>query len=169
MGFIFFWKPNVGAYGWLSNWHISNFKIKGITYASVEQYIMNSKAVLFKDKASEKKIMGTSNPNMQRSLGRKVKNFDDKVWDVNKEQILYDGLHDKFSQDDDLKKKLLATGNETLVEASPFDRIYGIGLRENDLRALNKKTWRGQNLLGYTLMKVREALDNNHKKYITNT
>ena len=141
MGFIFFWKPNVGDYGWLSNWHISDFKIKDVSYTSVEQYIMSSKAVLFKDNGCEKKIMGTNNPNAQRSLGRKVKNFDEKMWDANKEQILYDGLYAKFSQDDDLKEKLLATGNKTLVEASPFDRIYGIGLRMDDSRALNKKTW----------------------------
>jgi ribA/ribD-fused uncharacterized protein len=102
--------------------------------------------------------MSTADPNKQRSLGRKVKNFDNSIWDKNKEKILYTALQAKFTQDIELKKKLLSTKNKTLVEASPFDRIYGIGLSETNPKALDKKTWRGQNLLGKTLMKVRKII-----------
>jgi ribA/ribD-fused uncharacterized protein len=158
MEFIFFWKPDKGNYGWLSNWYISDFIVKNIKYTSVEQYIMSSKASLFNDKNIEQKIMSTADPNKQRSLGRKVKNFDNSIWDKNKEKILYTALQAKFTQDIELKKKLLSTKNKTLVEASPFDRIYGIGLSETNPKALDKKTWRGQNLLGKTLMKVRKII-----------
>ncbi len=156
MSYIFFWRPNEQN-GWLGNWYTSPFTLEGNDYCCVEQYIMVSKARLFGDKDMEKKIMSTKDPKKHKDFGRCVEGFDDDVWDQNKEQVLHRGLTGKFSQNLDLKQKLLDT-SDILVEASPYDKIYGIGLKADDPRAKDVSRWLGQNLLGNTLMKVRADL-----------
>ncbi len=155
--FIFFWKPTEqnGVFG---NWFPSPFTLNNINYFCVEQYIMHKKALLFNDIGTATKIMKTQSPRSHRIFGRQVKEFDDTVWNNNKERILYEGLFGKFSQNINLRKELLATEDKILVEASPLDKIYGIGLSKDNPKAQDPQKWLGQNLLGNTLMKVRTDL-----------
>lgn len=144
--------------GYLSNWYISDFEYNNITFSSMEQYMMYMKAMLFKDTEIAQEILKTSNVAEIKTLGRKVKNFNDKEWNKHKEEIITNGLYAKFSQNDTLKNKLLATGQAVLAECAVNDRIWGIGLSMKDNNRLNIKSWRGQNLLGKCLMTVREKL-----------
>jgi ribA/ribD-fused uncharacterized protein len=105
-----------------------------------------------------KMIMKATNPNMQKRLGRSVKNFDASHWEHICQQIVYDANYAKFNQNAHLKRTLLATRGTTLVEASPVDPIWGIGLAEDDPRALNRDTWLGQNLLGEILTRIRDGI-----------
>lgn len=144
--------------GYLSNWYMSDFEYNNITFSSMEQYMMYMKAMLFKDTEIAQEILKTSNVAEIKALGRKVRNFNDKEWDKHKEEIITNGLYAKFSQNDTLKNKLLATGQAVLAECAVNDRIWGIGLSMKDNNRLNIKSWRGQNLLGKCLMTVREKL-----------
>lgn len=144
--------------GYLSNWYISDFEYNNITFSSMEQYMMYMKAMLFKDTEIAQEILKTSNVAEIKALGRKVRNVNDKEWDKHKEEIITNGLYAKFSQNDTLKNKLLATGQAVLAECAVNDRIWGIGLSMKDNNRLNIKSWRGQNLLGKCLMTVREKL-----------
>jgi len=141
-----------------SNWYERPFVVKGQTFVTGEQFMMYSKAMLFNDAEVAKKILLTSDPAEQKKLGRQVKGFVQDTWDERCVKILSAGLFHKFNQHADLKKALLETGNTILVEASPYDRIWGIGLSANDPRALNPKEWLGMNLLGKVLTNVRERL-----------
>ncbi|KAH3745880.1 NADAR family protein [Pelomyxa schiedti] len=151
-----FWKPQEPN-GWLGNWFTSHFTLDDKHFTCVEQWLMYSKAVLFNDRQSMGRISACNDPRKIKSLGRKVQNFDDAVWDANKHDILYRGLMAKFSQNQQLKNRLLAT-DKILVEASPVDRIYGIGMAADHPDIHYRSRWRGQNLLGNTLMEVRQAL-----------
>lgn len=117
---------------------------------------MYQKAMLFDDTEIATQILKTGNPKMQKVLGRKVKNFEEAIWVAERERIVYEGNYHKFSQNPDLKEALLATKGKTIVEASPLDKIWGIGLSEDDERAHNRKQWRGLNLLGVVLTKLRD-------------
>lgn len=149
---IYFW------HGYLSNWAKCEFKDNLHTYTSAESYMMVQKAYLFNDKESVTEILKTSNPKKQKSLGRKVKGFNSALWDKHKLDIVISGLYLKFSQNEDLKKQLLTTGDKKLVEGSPLDAIWGVALHFSDDLILDEKNWKGQNLLGVALMKVRETL-----------
>lgn len=149
--------------GYLSNWYLSKFKYDNVDFSSMEQYMMYMKATLFKDEEVAQEILKTDNVAEIKALGRKVKNFDDKEWDKNKEEIITNGLYAKFSQNNDLKKKLLDTGKAVLAECAVNDKIWGIGLSMKDINRLNTKSWKGQNLLGKCLMTVREKLSNENK------
>ena len=155
--FIYFWKPSDNN-GFLGNWYESPFIKNGIHFINNEQYFMWGKQQLF-DQTNvllEKNILETSNPSVIKKLGRFVKNFNQTVWDTKKYEIMKIGLIEKFSQNTELKKALLATNDSILVEASPYDTIWGIGLSEEDAKT-NK--WRGDNLLGKALMDVRNILN----------
>jgi len=102
--------------------------------------------------------MDTSDPARQKKLGRLVKNFDEKVWNEQAIDIVKMGCFEKFNQNPEFKKKLLATGNRRIAEASPYDKIWGIGLGENDAAALDPDKWQGKNWLGIVLMHVRDRL-----------
>lgn len=130
----------------------------GIRYNCCEQYMMAKKAGLFGDKASYKEIMQTPEPQTQQKLGRAVRGYNQQIWDNNKVCIVWSANYLKFSQHDDLKQRLLATGEKLLAEASPTDLIWGIGFDENAPEALTPERWRGRNLLGEVLMSVRAAL-----------
>lgn len=155
--YCYFWL-NKGNKAFLSQWYDSEFKVDGVTYSNAEQYMMAQKALTFNDKIIYNKILHTIDPKEIKALGRKVKNFNESVWDSEKRDVVYKGTYAKFSQNEDLKKKLIATGDDILVEASPYDTIWGIGLKESDPLARKRETWKGQNLLGDILVEVREKL-----------
>lgn len=144
----------------LSQWYPSSFMIDGILYQTCEHWMMAEKARLFNDEESEKLIINCDTPSEAKSYGRKVKNFDEKIWKKKATQIVCRGNHAKFSQNSKLKEFLVSTGDTILVEASPYDKIWGIGLGSNDARAFNPNEWQGENLLGFCLMEVRRALQN---------
>ena len=147
-----------GADDGLSNWHPCHFSYHGISFSCVEQFMMYSKAKLFGDEASAIKILETHDPKTQKRIGRCVSGFDEKVWIARRESIVFVGCREKFAQNDGLMCLLLDTAPTVLVEASPYDRIWGIGLSEGDPRLTDRSRWLGQTLLGITLMKVRDAL-----------
>lgn len=127
--------------------------------------MMWAKAMLFGDIEVANKILKAKEPSVQKSLGRQVKNFDQKKWEEHCERIVYEGNHAKFSQNPNLLKRLIKTGETTLVEASPYDRIWGIGLAEHDPRARYRETWLGKNLLGQILTDLREDLVRGRRIY----
>lgn len=149
---IYFW----GTY--LSNWFKCSFKDNDYQYSSSEAYLMVHKALLFNDKESAESVLKTNNPKKQKALGRKVKGFNEAIWNQNKFKIMVNGLMLKFEQNPELKKKLLETGNKIIVEGSPYDKIWGVGLHYEDELILNEKNWKGENLLGKALMEVRNVL-----------
>ncbi len=144
--------------GIYSQWHISTFVIDGIAYNCCEQYMMAQKALLFDDKISYKKIMATCSPKEQKALGRSVKGFNMKKWTKNRYRIVLEGNMAKFSQNIDLKTKLLATGDNIICEANKNDSIWGVGLSVYDSRVHDPNNWNGLNLLGEALMDVRLKL-----------
>lgn len=150
--YVLFWG------GPFSQWFSSPFEMDGVKYSCAEQAMMAQKAKLFDDKDSYNRILKTSSPKEQKAIGRKVRGFDVKIWSERCKQIVFEINVAKFSQNLNLKKALMDTGNKELVEASPYDTIWGIGLAEDDPKALDKSTWKGTNWLGETLTKVREEL-----------
>ena len=150
--YTFFWN------GPFSQWTYSPFVIGDISYNCCEQYMMAQKALVFLDEENYKKIMLSDSPKEQKALGRIVKNFDKVKWDSVCKQIVYEGNYAKFTQNEDLLKVLLATKGTELVEASPYDKIWGIGLAESDSRVHDKKKWLGTNWLGEILTTLREDL-----------
>ena len=120
--------------------------------------MMSQKALLFGDKEIFDEIMKATTPREYKDLGKKVKNFKQDVWDENKRKIVFKANLAKFTQNETLKNKLLSTGNKILIEASPYDNIWGVKLKKDDDRILDKSTWLGENLLGYILMDVRETI-----------
>lgn len=151
MKYTFFYKSK------LSQWHIVDFVVDGIKYNCCEQYMMAQKALLFNDKETYYKIMKATHPREQQSLGRIVKGYDQKIWDDNKYNIVRNGNYHRFKQNKQDLEWLFATEG-TLVEASPVDRIWGVGLASNDPLIQDEKNWKGQNLLGKALTEVREML-----------
>lgn len=144
--------------GVFSHWYRRLFKVNGVTYCCGEQYLMAQKALLFGDRVTHKKIMLVQNPKRQKELGRQVKGFNSSIWDKNKKRISTEANWAKFSQHPDLMKKLFDTGSSVLAEASPYDRIWGIGLGINDPRSTNQSEWKGENILGQVLVRVRDKL-----------
>lgn len=146
--------------GYLSNWYPSDFEWNGCRFSSMEQYMMYQKAVLFEDHAAAKAILATSNVGKIKALGRAVQNYDDTLWNGVRQIIVYEGLLEKFRQNPRLKERLLATQHHILAECAVTDRIWGIGLSMKDDDRFDMDKWQGQNLLGFTLMRVRERLRN---------
>lgn len=141
-----------------SNWFISEFEVKGERFNCVEQFMMFCKAKLFGDEITANKIMAAAHPRDQKALGRSVKSYNDAVWCQRRSRIVAHGCYAKFSQNPVLRDALLSTGDTTLVEASPYDRIWGVGLAEHDPRILDRRQWRGLNLLGVALTEARQQL-----------
>lgn len=141
-----------------SNWHNSGFTVKGIEFANGEQYMMYCKAMFFKDAATAKQILAEPDPSKVKVLGQAVTPYVDADWAANRLRFVRRGLLEKARQNPGIAAQLLATGDRILVEAAPPDKIWGIGLGENDPRALLTEMWRGQNLLGQAWMWVRDQL-----------
>ena len=144
--------------GYLSNWYISEFKIDSIKFSSMEQYMMYKKAIVFNDNKIAKAILETTDVSKIKALERQVSNYNDTYWNGVRQNIVYKGLLEKFSQNKDLKKRLLNTGNDILAECAVQDKIWGIGLSIKDVNRWDMEKWRGENLLGFALMLVREEL-----------
>lgn len=144
--------------GYLSNWYLSTFTVDGIKFSSMEQYMMYSKAICFNDSATAAKILSISDVSEIKALGRRVTNYNDSHWNGVRQIIVYEGLLAKFSQNAELLAWLKATGAATLAECAVKDCIWGIGLSMKDPNRLNVDKWKGQNLLGYSLMLVRKHL-----------
>jgi ribA/ribD-fused uncharacterized protein len=155
--FVMFWKPP-NTFG---QWTLSPFEIDGIKYNCAEQYMMSEKARLFNDASVERAILATPSPREQQKLGKRVSGFVNDVWEKERCEIVFRGNIAKFSQNADLLKQLLETEERSMVEASPIDRIWGIGLAADDERAYDPIRWRGQNLLGNVLTRVRAHLRQN--------
>lgn len=141
--------------GFLSNWYLSDFSADGIHFSSMEQYMMYKKAVCFNDTETADRILKTEDVSEIKALGRIVAGYDDNIWSGIRQVTVYQGLLEKFSQNDELKGKLLKTGNSVLAECAVKDTIWGIGLSMSDPDRLEMRKWKGKNLLGYTLMMVR--------------
>jgi ribA/ribD-fused uncharacterized protein len=142
----------------LSQWWPAAFTVDGQDYANAEQYMMVQKAKLFGDEEGTSRILSTTSPSEAKRLGRRVRGFDDKLWAARRFEIAVRGNTAKFGQNPELRDWLVGTGDHVLVEASPVDGIWGIGLAADDARALDPRTWRGLNLLGFALMKSRATL-----------
>lgn len=141
-----------------SNWFPCRFTVKGVAFNCVEQYMMFAKAKLFGDHATADRIMQTDDPREHKRLGRQVNGFVDAVWVERRQRLVALGCYAKFSQNPELGRMLLDTGDTLLVEASPYDGIWGVKLGANDPSILDQSQWRGMNLLGYALMEVRSWL-----------
>ncbi|NUM33750.1 MAG: NADAR family protein [Candidatus Brocadiae bacterium] len=161
--FVFFWghtpsMPGVIDSSCLSNWYPASFKVDGIEYPTTEHYMMAQKARLFQDSLHEKKIMQAKTPAQAKSLGRKVMGFTTEIWEKHRFEIVVAGNVEKFSQNTELKYFLLGTNPHVLVEASPYDSIWGIGMDKDNKKATKPSQWKGLNLLGFALMEVRGRL-----------
>lgn len=145
-------------YGFLSNWYLSHFTVHGTEFSSMEQYMMYQKAVCFYDEDIASRIIKTDDVAEIKQLGRAVNGYDDHVWNGIRQIVVYEGLMAKFSQNQKLKEQLMDTGGAILAECAVRDRIWGIGLSMTDPDRFDRSKWKGQNLLGYALMMVRDRL-----------
>lgn len=157
MEVVCFHNPNEEN-GYLSNWYLSEFTVDGIAFSSMEQFMMYKKAVYFEDKIIAKQILEIEDVSKIKELGRLVSDYNDNYWSGIRQIVVYQGLTEKFRQNGDLKKLLLDTGKTVLAECAVRDKIWGIGLSMQDPDRFDRVKWRGQNLLGYTLMMVRDTL-----------
>lgn len=159
MKFVYFWghQPSASGKHVLSQWFERDFTEDGKTYRSAEHYMMAGKARLFGDLMTEARVLAAGHPREAKGMGRQVQPFDQAVWEQHRFEIVVRGSVAKFS-DPELKEYLLGTGDRVLVEASPLDKIWGIGLAADDDRAADPARWNGLNLLGFALMEVRARL-----------
>lgn len=163
MKYIFFWEHHLSADGsvtknCLSQWYDCKFIVDGIKYHTAEQYMMSQKALLFGDVKINQEIMQANHPKQFKDMGRRVSGFNEKIWNDNKADIVIKGNYAKFSQNPELKAFLTGTYKRILVEASPYDKVWGIGMSEMDKNINNPLKWKGENLLGFCLMEVRDIL-----------
>jgi ribA/ribD-fused uncharacterized protein len=161
--YLHFWghRPtkdgSVGA-SCLSQWWPSPFVVDGVEYATAEHWMMAGKARLFEDAEAERRILAAGDPSAAKKAGRLVRGFDEAIWERERFRIVVEGSVHKFASDDALRAFLLGTGDRVLVEASPVDRVWGIGLAATDEAAMDPQRWKGPNLLGFALMAARERL-----------
>ncbi|KAB2345671.1 NADAR family protein [Actinomadura rudentiformis] len=162
--YLYFWGHQPGKEGAVGSgclsqwWPLHPFTVEGVDYRSAEHWMMAGKARLFGDDAMLSRILEANSPAEAKALGGKVQGFDEETWAAHRFEIVAEGNVAKFGQHDDLKTYLLGTGARVLVEASPRDRIWGIGLAATDERVSDPHKWRGLNLLGFALMEARARL-----------
>ncbi|MBQ0996196.1 NADAR family protein [Streptomyces sp. RK62] len=161
--YLHFWghRPlpdgRVGA-SCLSQWWPSPFTVDGVRYATAEHWMMAGKARLFRDAEAERLALAAEHPAEAKKAGRLVRGFDAAVWARERFRIVVEGSVHKFAAHPELRGFLLGTGERVLVEASPLDRVWGIGLAATDQGAADPERWKGPNLLGFALMEARERL-----------
>ena len=164
LDYLFFWghhgNPGKITKACLSQWYPCEFMADGEIYNCTEQFMMAEKARIMGDKAAEEKILTSTEPRGIKALGREVKNFDENKWNRLRMKVVIKGNFHKFMDNKELRKFLLNTGNKILVEASPYDTIWGIGMKEDNPDCRNPRLWKGDNLLGFALIYVREMLNN---------
>ncbi|KAF2226333.1 hypothetical protein BDZ85DRAFT_315874 [Elsinoe ampelina] len=156
---VFFWREFEPTYGFLSQWYECPFEVDGVKYWHAEQWMMMQKAKLFGDEEAIEAMKKTKEPRKHQGMGRKVKGYDGGKWDEHKSRIVEEGNYHKFTKTpakEGLKQLLLDTGDRELVEASPFDRIWGVGFKA-DVAEQSRAAW-GENLLGKAIMKVRDQI-----------
>jgi len=161
--FLFFWGHRPARDGRVtqscfSQWYEAPFVVEGIAYPSAEHYMMAAKAALFGDAQARERILAATTPGAAKALGRRVEGFEEEVWARERMRIVVDANLGKFGQDARLAGFLVGTGNQVLVEASPVDPVWGIGMAADDPDARHPARWRGLNLLGFALMEVRDVL-----------
>ncbi|WP_304453026.1 NADAR family protein [Nocardiopsis sp. YSL2] len=161
--FLLFWghRPPVSggvSASCLSQWWSAEFTVDGVTYATAEHYMMAGKARLFGDDAAAELIVAAGHPRDAKVLGRQVRDFDQEVWEAARFEIVVRANVAKFGQNPRLRDFLLGTGRRVLVEASPRDKVWGIGMSARDENAERPGAWRGANLLGFALMEARHRL-----------
>lgn len=161
--FLFFWGHQKNKKGTISKscfsqWYSCSFEVENIKYHSAEQYMMAEKARLFKDKEVLEEILKAKEQKEIKELGRKVKNFNLELWNSCKYEIVLQGNLAKFRENEDFKEFLLNSENKIIVEASPYDKVWGIGLVADDEKINNPNNWKGENLLGFALMEVRDLI-----------
>ena len=165
--FVFFWghvaRAEKQAKACLSQWYPCGFEVDGFYYNCAEQFMMAEKARLFHDEETLSKIMQAYDPMEQKKLGRRVQGYDNDVWKACCFDVVVRGNIAKFSQNEKLRDFLISTGDRILVEASPKDAVWGIGLDEESPDAINPRKWPGTNLLGFALMEVRDVLRNHNE------
>lgn len=161
--YLHFWghrpRPDgrIGA-SCLSQWWPAPFTVDGVEYATAEHWMMAGKARLFEDAAAERAVLAAAHPAEAKKAGRLVRGFDEAIWERERFRIVVEGSVHKFGAHPELRGFLLGTGDRVLVEASPVDRVWGIGLAADDEAAADPERWRGPNLLGFALMEARERL-----------
>lgn len=156
-----FFENQSGVYfksNWPSQWYISDFVIDGITYNCCEKRMMHQKAIVFNDMDTASLILNEYDPKEIKKLGRLVKNFNEERWNEVADDIVFNANVAKFSQNENLKKLLISTGDKEIVECSPYDSIWGNGLNITDTLNTPKNNWKGTNRLGMALMRVRKEL-----------
>jgi ribA/ribD-fused uncharacterized protein len=159
--FVFFWghqpdRSGIVTSSCFSQWWVAPFVVGGITYKTAEHWMMAQKALLFDNQDIFKKIVIAKSPAEAKELGRQVRDFDENIWLEKRFEIVVEGSMHKFGQNPDLKRFLINTNDRILVEASPVDTIWGIGLAAGDEKAKNPNQWNGLNLLGFALMETRD-------------
>lgn len=160
---LFFWghrsrrDGSLGP-GCLSQWWPASFTVAERTFATAEHYMMWAKAVALGDEAIARDVLSTADPREAKRLGRSVTGFDEIVWAERSGEAVLEGNRAKFNQHPDLRHFLLGTGDRILVEASPADAVWGIGMSADDPDARRPSRWRGANRLGFALMQVRSEL-----------
>ena len=157
MPILYFWKMTTACF---SQWYDCSFTVDGVQYHTAEQFMMASKARLFGDEEVSQEIMAADNPSDYKKLGRKIRGFEQTLWDARKYDIVVEGNKAKFGQNPELREFLLSTGNAIIAEASPYDKIWGIGLDREQAQKGTVEQWKGENLLGCALMDVRDWLRN---------
>jgi ribA/ribD-fused uncharacterized protein len=163
--YIFFWGhsnrhgEDVGKFVF-SQWYPSAFTVDNLEYKTAEHWMMAHKASLFEDIETFDKILKAYKPGEVKELGRQIKGFDEIKWNEKKFEIVKTGNIHKFSQNKKLQDFLISTGTRIIVEASPTDSVWGIGLNQDSKMIDNPHTWRGENLLGFALMETRDFLNN---------
>lgn len=165
--YVFFWEhtpPSDGSINQscFSQWYGAPFEVNGILFPTAEHYMMAQKALLFEDQAAYQNILNSSHPGEAKSIGRTVQEFNQSIWDSNRFEIVVQASYYKFSQNELLKQYLLNTASRVLVEASPRDTIWGIGMAQDHPRVELPPAWKGLNLLGFALMEARKRLSDNH-------
>lgn len=149
-----FWQNNSP----FSNWYPVKFQLQGVNFQNSETAFMWLKANHFGDKGIADQILASQDPRAVKALGRQIKNYVEADWNNVRFNVMYVVNKAKFEQNPDLEGLLIDTGYKTIAEASPYDLVWGIGLLPKDPLAQNRTNWKGLNLLGEVLMKIRSEL-----------